>query len=429
MAFRDKRVVLVGGGLGGLAFMNVALACGMKDVQLFEQAREHGESGAGVDVTANANRILDVFGLKGSLLRCSSPKLPYFMQYHNYKSGDYLGHIEEAHEPHARLIHRGHLLEALREFIPNELLNYHKRLSSIQRNNSSDSAPYTLHFKDGTTIDADIVIGCDGIKSAVRREIGIGDSPNYSGQVVYRGYIDYKDLPEDTANLLRNVVNFRGRQRHIICLPIGNQPTKTDRIGFIGFMTEPLENWDSENWVSRSEISTLHEHLHDWCPQVQQLIHGLRETSSDGSMMKQALYVREPVDKWYEIKDCVDSGVVLLGDAVHSTLPHQGQGVAMAIESGVALATILAHWKEHDLQAAFQFYQDLRKPRTDRITRTSYEAGKLGSSDDPDSFNENFNPEALMERMKWVMDYNVLDDLQSKNAGFMTFEGSPLAEK
>ncbi|KAK4934029.1 hypothetical protein LTR66_015765, partial [Elasticomyces elasticus] len=77
-----------------------------------------------------------------------------------------------------------------------------------------------------------------------------------------------------------------------------------------------------------------------------------------------------------------------------------------------------------DLQAAFQFYQDLRKPRTDRVTRTSFEAGKLASSDAPDQLSESFNPQVLMERMKWIMEYNVLDDLKVKGAEYMDFRDS-----
>ncbi|KAJ5638221.1 hypothetical protein N7490_008100 [Penicillium lividum] len=424
MGFQNKRIVVIGGGLGGMAFMNAAQYAGLKNIQCYEQAHQFSEVGAGVDLSANANRILDAFGLQESLLSRSSPQLPYYMQYHNYKSGEYLGHIEEFSEPHARLIHRAHLLDSLKEPVPEELLHLQKRLARLDCNTGPDAAPYTLHFEDGTSTDADIVIGCDGIKSRVRRELGFEDSPNYSGQVVYRGFVDYKDLPEDTAKLLHNVVNFRGPKRHILCLPIGNPTTQTDRVGVIGFMSEPLESWDSENWMARSEIGSLHEHVEAWCPQVQDIIKGLNAGSPDGRMMKQALYVREPIAEWFEMKDGQkDAGIVLLGDAVHSTLPHQGQGVCMAIESGIALATILTHWKNDDLQAAFQFYQDLRKPRTDRVTRTSFEAGKLASSDDPDHLSDMFNPEALMERMKWIMEYNVLDDLKAKGAEYMDFSG------
>lgn len=98
----------------------------------------------------------------------------------------------------------------------------------------------------------------------------------------------------------------------------------------------------------------------------------------------------------------------------------------MAIESGLALATVLRHWKGDDLKEAFQFYQDLRKPRTDRITQTSYEAGKLASSDSPDQMTDNFNPQALGERMKWVMEYNVLEDLRAKGADVLDFHDSRL---
>lgn len=98
----------------------------------------------------------------------------------------------------------------------------------------------------------------------------------------------------------------------------------------------------------------------------------------------------------------------------------------MAIESGIALATILRHWKTDDLEAAFKFYQGLRKPRTDRVTRTSYEAGKLASADSPDQMTDNFNPDALAERMKWIMEYNVLEDLREKGQGILDFQDSRL---
>jgi salicylate hydroxylase len=90
----------------------------------------------------------------------------------------------------------------------------------------------------------------------------------------------------------------------------------------------------------------------------------------------------------------------------------------MAIESGVALATILKNWKSNDLESAFSFYQNLRKPRTDKVTETSYEAGKLASADVPEGTSDTFNPDALRETMKWIMDYDVLKDVYEKGAPF-----------
>jgi salicylate hydroxylase len=90
----------------------------------------------------------------------------------------------------------------------------------------------------------------------------------------------------------------------------------------------------------------------------------------------------------------------------------------MAIESGVALATIFKKWKSDDLESAFAFYQKIRKPRTDKVTKTSYEAGKLASADVPEQQSESFNPDALRERMKWIMNYNVLDDVYEQGSQF-----------
>ncbi|KAJ5306136.1 hypothetical protein N7508_005151 [Penicillium antarcticum] len=96
----------------------------------------------------------------------------------------------------------------------------------------------------------------------------------------------------------------------------------------------------------------------------------------------------------------------------------------MAIESRIALATIVSHRKDDDLQAAFQSYQDLGKPRTDRVTNTSFEAGNLVSSDDLDHLSDKFNPDALIERMRWIREYNVLDHLKVKGADYMEYSGS-----
>ena len=89
----------------------------------------------------------------------------------------------------------------------------------------------------------------------------------------------------------------------------------------------------------------------------------------------------------------------------------------MAIESGFALAQILRHWPSPagDLSGALQFFQDIRSPRTTRVSRTSYEAGKLASCAIPEElWAETFKPETIRERMKWVMEYDLLDDIRAQ---------------
>lgn len=411
MGFANKRIAVVGGGLGGMAFMNSALHSQLADVHLYEATPQFTEVGAGVNITRNANRILDAMGVGEDMLRKSSHNPPSYMEYHHYRTGEFLGRIEEFGEPRSRQIHRAHLLEALKKNVPDEKISLGKRLASVAW--SAEKACYILTFQDGTTAEADVVVGCDGIKSMVRQHLGLADHPVYSGQMVYRGYVSYDDLTPETGALLRKTVNFRGPQRHVLTLPIGNDESNTARVGIIGFMTEPLEGWTSESWLSTAPVDDLYEHVKGWTGAVQEIIAGLRKGSEDGKILKQTLYVREPTDKWFEVRpESPDSGIILIGDSVHSTLPHQGQGACQAIESGFALAQTLKHWKDADLGSALQFFQDLRTPRTDRITRSSYETGKIASADIPEEmWATAFDPELLRERMRWVMEYDLMAEL------------------
>ncbi|RFU24279.1 hypothetical protein B7463_g12055, partial [Scytalidium lignicola] len=414
MGFADRRIAVIGGGLGGVAFMNSAIHAQLKNVHLYEAAPEFKEVGAGVNITRNANRVLDAFGVKEDMLWKSSRDPPLYMEYRHYRTGEYLGQIDEFGSPRSRQIHRAHLLDALKKNVPEAIISKGKRLLGIERDSTTDC--YVLKFQDGSVAQADIIIGCDGIKSVVRQHLGFSDDPVYSGQMVYRGYVSYDDLTPETAALLRRTINFRGPRRHILTLPIGNDESKTARVGVIGFMTEPLNNWKSESWLAKAPVDDLDEHVKDWTGAVKEIINGLRKGAEDGQILKQTLYVREPTPRWYEVdQGNPQSGIILIGDSVHSTLPHQGQGACQAIESGFALAQILQYWATDNLASAFQFFQDFRKPRTDKITKTSYEAGKLASADIPEEqWEQSFNPDLVRERMRWVMEYDLLQDLAEK---------------
>lgn len=412
MGFEDKRIAIVGGGLGGMAFANSALYAQLKNVHLYEAASKFSEVGAGVNITRNANRILDAMGVGPAMRNKSSNNPPSYMEYRHYRTGEFLGQIDEFGEPRSRQIHRAHLLDALKENVPDEYISLGKRLSSLEW--SAEKMCYVLSFLDGTTAEADIVVGCDGIKSVVRTKyFGLSDNPVYSGQMVYRGYVSYDDLTPETAALLRKTVNFRGLRKHVLTLPIGNDESNTARVGIIGFMTEPLENWTSENWLSTAPVDDMYEHVKDWTGAVQEIVEGLRKGAVDGKILKQALYVREPTAQWFDVRpDCPGSGVILIGDSVHSTLPHQGQGACQAIESGFALAQVLRYWDDSSLGSALQYFQDLRKPRTDRITQSSYETGKMASADIPEEqWASSFNPAVVRERMRWVMEYDLMGEL------------------
>ena len=303
--------------------MNSAIHAQLKHVHLYEAASEFREVGAGVNITRNGNRVLDAFGVKEDMLWKSSRDPPLYMEYRHYRTGEYLGQIDEFGSPRSRQIHRAHLVDALKKNVPEYMISKGKRLVGIEKDSAADC--YMLKFQDGSTAQADIIIGCDGIKSVVRQHLGFSDHPIYSGQMVYRGYVSYDDLTPETAALFRRTVNFRGLQRHVLTLPIGNDDSKTARVGVIGFMTERLEDWKSESWLAKAPVDDLYEHVKDWTGAVQEIIYGLRTGAEDGQILKQTLYVREPIARWYEVDQSNPRlGIILIGDSVHSTLPHQG---------------------------------------------------------------------------------------------------------
>ena len=161
--------------------------------------------------------------------------------------------------------------------------------------------------------------------------------------------------------------------------------------------------------MSKAPVKSLQQHVKDWCPCVQNVLAALESTAEGGEIMKQALYDRAPTEKWYE------GGVVLLGDAVHSTLPHLGQGCCMAVESAAALAVLLKNAKETDTpEIVFQKYKELRKPRTDKMTEASAIAGHKILSTDPNLIEqEDFTHEKIERTWHWIETYDVLEAVQT----------------
>jgi salicylate hydroxylase len=105
--------------------------------------------------------------------------MPYYMQYYHYKSGEQVGHIEESSQPRTRLIHRAHLQHSIQEPVAKKYLHLQKHLALIYRNATlAQTSRHTLCILRTALHSADIIIGCDGIKSGVRRELGLVDSPN-----------------------------------------------------------------------------------------------------------------------------------------------------------------------------------------------------------------------------------------------------------
>lgn len=241
----NARIAVIGGGLAGLSFANAALYNGLRNVTVYEQAKEFREIGAGISLSENAFRCLDQYGLQEALLQVSNEhsavnSARYARWFRHYKTGELLAISEFYGKPNRR-IHRAHLLDVLRGNLPHEMLKTNKRLLTIEKNDN-DEKEYVLHFADGTNETADIVIGCDGIHSNVRKYLGIHDNPEYSGQVIYRGLLRPSSLPMETKDFLDlHLTFFRGHRSYIAVYPIGQGENFLYNVG--AFMTEPLSEF------------------------------------------------------------------------------------------------------------------------------------------------------------------------------------------
>jgi salicylate hydroxylase len=242
---KDARIAVIGGGLAGFAFANAAQYNELKNVTIYEQAKEFRQVGAGITLSQNAYRCLDQYGLKEALLQVANEQsevnvVRYGRSFRHYKTGEQLVVVAPLEKPNRR-IHRAHLLDVLKAKLPKEMLKTNKRLLTIEKN-GNDEKQYVLHFADGTIETADIVIGCDGIHSVVRKYLGIIDDPEYSGQVVYRGLLPQLSLPKETVDLLQlQLTFFRGNHRFLFIYPIGQGEKFLYNVG--AFMPEPLSKF------------------------------------------------------------------------------------------------------------------------------------------------------------------------------------------
>jgi salicylate hydroxylase len=117
----------------------------------------------------------------------------------------------------------------------------------------------------------------------------------------------------------------------------------------------PAGNWRTESWTDDGEVSDLLREFDTWDGRLRQLIVSATETK------RWALYDREPLERWTKGR------ITLLGDAAHAMLPFLAQGAAQATEDAAALAECLEPADEHSVEEALQRYEDLRRPRANRI--------------------------------------------------------------
>ena len=345
------RAVVVGGGLGGMAAAVALTQAGM-DVQVYEQARQLTEVGAGVSLAPNGLRLLERLGVGEGIGRLGA----------RYASTQLL--LSDGrpvpHEPYEFAlpgrnvgIHRADLLALLAGQLPPGTVRTGHRCAGF----SQDGGNAVVGFADGTAATGDVVIGADGMHSVLQRFVVAPAEPVFSGVVAYRGLVPRPDgHPADAMRM------WVGQGKHFLVYPV----RAGQLLNYVGFV--PSDTSVRESWSASSDPAALAAYFADWDPAIGHVITAISGPGGSGFLW--GMYDRAPLPRW-------SSGrLTLLGDAAHPMLPHLGQGANQALEDAVALATLLgACTGPPDVARALAAYEELRRDRTARVQFGSRRAG------------------------------------------------------
>lgn len=348
MQCNESTIGIVGAGIGGLV-AGIALQRAGHDVVVFEQAKQFARVGADINLTPNAVRALDGLGV-GEAARVTAAR-PSHRISRSYDSGEETSRLEMADSAEAKYgapqltIHRADLLAALADMFPAERVALGKRVQSI----TPDAEGVDLRFEDGSSARVGLLIGADGIHSAVRSAMFGAESPRFTGIVAYRAVV-----PAERVAGVPNLGAFTkwwgpNPQSQIVTFPLNR-----GRDIFI-FATTPQDSWQLESWTAPGSVDELREQYVAYHPEARALL------DACDTVLKTALYERDPMPAWARGR------MALLGDAAHPMLPFMAQGAGMAIEDAVVLARHLEGVAVRDAAAALKRYEQARIERASQV--------------------------------------------------------------
>lgn len=344
------RVLIAGGGIGGLTAAAALLQKGI-DVEVYEQARELKEVGAGVQLAANGTRVLHALGLgeemKAISCEAQGKEIRHWRTGETWKLFD-LGpaSIERYGFPYLT-VYRPDLLDVLARAVRRSKPDAIK-LGSRCLGFDQDASGVSLKL-ERATVRGDVLIGADGVHSCVRQALFGADRPAFTGVIAWRGIVPMERLPQHMARRVGS--NWVGPGGHIVHYPL----RAGKLMNFVGALERA--DWQVESWSARGTNAELAADFRGWHGDIQAFIREIEVP------FKWALMVRPPLDRWSV--GCAS----LLGDAAHSMLPFLAQGAVMAIEDGYVLARCLTEFES--VETALRHYEAARRERTRRTVEGS----------------------------------------------------------
>ncbi|NEP41276.1 MAG: NAD(P)-binding protein [Okeania sp. SIO2G4] len=376
-----EKVAIIGGGIGGLATANALRKQGI-DAHVYEQARDLRPVGAGLSINPNGLKALEtiepsiVEQLKqaGSILKVINLRK---------NTGEIIQQTKitmmEKYGQPLLSIRWSKLQEILAAALPPEIIHLNHRCVGFTQNHNS----VTVEFEGKKTVEVDLVVGADGVKSAVRQKL-IGDGePRYLGRMSWRGLLKY------SHELLsaNEVTVITTAPKNFTLMDVGE--------GYIFWGATMLCVDDSGSGSAADVKSRLIKEFGEWASPVPEII----EATDAEIIVERPIWDREPLSSWSKGR------VTLLGDAAHPMSPSIGQGASTAFEDGYELSEYLA--KAPNLEAALALYDGNRIERTQIIQARSAFSGRRAY--EPDS--EKYLQETLSSNEEfedWLYKYDPL---------------------
>jgi salicylate hydroxylase len=339
------RVLIAGGGIGGLTTA-IAMRHQGIDALVLEQASVLTEIGAGIQIAANAAIVLRELGLEAAIRAVGVKPLSY--DYRDLRSGRMLYQAPLGDEAAKRYgapmynIHRADLVQILSEAVPPEAKRFGARVAGA----SQDANGVEVTLQDGSTVRGDVLVGCDGIHSAVRQHLRGEEQKHFANILMWRSLIPAESL--EGLNLEERGNYWFGPGRTLITYWV--RPKNLYSI----LASVPASEVTRESWDESGDISDMLRSFDDAEPRVRAMLEQCPSVFITG------MYYRDPIDCW------TSGRITLLGDAAHPMVPFLAAGAGQSIEDAWTLARVLA-CRRDDIPGALKEYEQRRLPRTTRI--------------------------------------------------------------
>ena len=389
-------VAIVGGGIGGLT-LAASLLQQSVSVQVFEQDSELREIGAGIAIAGNASRLLRHLSIDLTEVANEPPAF----EVRSWRDGGLIwSHpigewYRKAVGAPLLTLHRATLQRFLAAAVPPEHVSLGYRLVRL----SDEPAGVRLHFGNGDDLIARIVVGADGVQSAVRRFVCGEVTPRHSGEIGFRGIIPAQkapDLPNPAALHI-----WCGPGTHAVWYGLDEGAT----LNLLAvYQPARLPDWTrSSNRASATADQALAIFAgYSWDRRILGLVRDI-----EGDMSFWALADLPRLPRWSRGR------VVLLGDAAHAPLPHQGQGAGLAIEDAYALGVLLGTCGLVDYGPVFETFENLRRRRAGRVQAYSRVAGRAYKVTGDAAARRDASWASLPERIGWIHRHNEAEPVSS----------------